>query len=201
MDNSGSQGPVQCKQGEHVCFHLINFEIESVSNAQLSQKYPCKSIRKKFNPLRYVAPTQRKICTSKFEARFLLLIGNAISLLYAIGGLNKIQLKVPFLIESFTDKNTLCNAYSEQNWNVFSFFAHFPQTTSAEMNQKRQTCEQQLSTVKPVNYSHQRDWGKVVLIRRWSKLPGLFQFKFFMEVSIAKRPFEHILWPQVFNFR
>ena len=26
-------------------------------------------------------------------------------------------------------------------------------------------------------------------------------FKFFMEVSIAKRPFEHILWPQVFNFR
>ena len=25
--------------------------------------------------------------------------------------------------------------------------------------------------------------------------------KFFMEVSIAKRPFEHILWPQVFNSR
>ena len=29
----------------------------------------------------------------------------------------------------------------------------------------------------------------------------LCQFKFFMEVSIAKRPFEHILWPEVFNFR
>ena len=29
----------------------------------------------------------------------------------------------------------------------------------------------------------------------------VYLFNFFMEVSIAKRPFEHILWPEVFNSR
>ena len=52
------------------------------------------------------------------------------------------------------------------------------------------------------------EWGKVINTSQKkykytiiSEREALRAIKFFMEVSIAKRPFEHILWPQVFNFR